>query len=87
MYQLAAGVQVIADGSTGRASVVNADGTVLTLNPTAHLALDALVEHGQVADAERVLAERFSNEPDDRIRADLDQLLGRLLENKVVVAS
>ena len=86
MYQLAAGVRVIADPATGRASVVNAAGTVLTLNATAHLALEALVEHGQVADAERVLAEQFRSEPDDRIRADLDELIGRLLENEVVVA-
>ena len=87
MFKLATGVQVIPDTATGRASVVNAAGTVMTLSVTACLALDALVEHGQAADAERVLAERFPGEPGDRLRADVDALIGRLLENAVVVAA
>jgi hypothetical protein len=86
VFKLATGVRVIPDAATGRAGVVNAAGTVMTLSATACLALVALLEHGQVADAERVLVERFPGEPVERLRADLDVLIGQLLENTVVVA-
>jgi hypothetical protein len=84
---LAPGTRIIVDPATGTGSLVTADRRLWTLNPSAVTALLALQEGRQAAAAEAALAAAYPDTPIERVREDLDALLGRLQQHRVVVAA
>ena len=80
MLTLATGARLVTDPATGRGTLITPDTRVWTLNPAAVVVLAELARGGTVADAEHRLARRWPQVPVDRLRADMDSLLGGLQE-------
>ncbi|WP_069811546.1 PqqD family peptide modification chaperone [Streptomyces sp. TP-A0874] len=78
MLTLTPGARVLTDRSTGWGTLITADGRVVTLNPSAAIALSVVADGGTAADAEDALVRACPEVPIERIRVDLDALLASL---------
>ncbi|MDT3397423.1 PqqD family protein [Streptomyces sp. B1866] len=87
MLTLTPGVRVLADPTTGRATLTTPSGQVWLLNATATTAVSALADGGTVVDAEAALVRAWPAVPAARLRTDLDALLGTLQQAGAVTAS
>ncbi|MFJ6212401.1 PqqD family peptide modification chaperone [Streptomyces sp. NPDC092296] len=85
MLTLAPGTRILVDGITGRGTLITAAGGLWTLSSSGVTALTALRDEGTAAAAEAALRARYPAIPREQVRADLDALVGKLMDSGVVV--